>query len=204
MKRIENKDIPRHEPYDPLEKRNIGENIVKALLEKPLGSLPPSPFIGAGVYAIYHTGCDPLYGLLSDTKIPVYVGKAVPAGARKGNVSTNSTQGCALYNRLKQHADSIAAAGNLNLNDFRCRDLAVDDIWIPLAETLLIEKFQPVWNVIVEGFGNHDPGKGRHNQQRSAWDTLHPGRQWALRLQPSELDAGELLEKIKHFHTTIH
>lgn len=33
---------------------------------------------------------------------------------------------------------------------------------------------------------------------------LHPGRQWALRLQPCALGAEKLLERIKHFHTTIH
>ncbi len=31
-------------------------------------------------------------------------------------------------------------------------------------------------NKIIDGFGNHDPGKGRYNQLRSRWDKLHPGR----------------------------
>lgn len=192
-------DIPKHEPYNPLEKHNIGESIVKALLETDILPLPPQPFIGAGVYAIYYNGSSPVYSSFRHKDIPIYVGKAVPLGARKGNVGTGDTQGCALYNRLRQHADSILATGNLELDDFGCRFLAVDDIWIPLAETLLIEKFQPVWNIVIDGFGNHDPGKGRYNQQKSAWDTLHPGREWASRLRPYIMSAEELQQKIDDF-----
>lgn len=32
---------------------------------------------------------------------------------------------------------------------------------------------------MLDGFGNHDPGKGRYEQAKSAWDVLHPGRAWA-------------------------
>jgi hypothetical protein len=55
-----------------------------------------------------------------------------------------------------------------------------------LGESLLIEKTKPLWNVVVDGFGNHDPGSGRHNQQVSSWDTIHPGRQWVKKLQPGK------------------
>jgi len=40
-----------------------------------------------------------------------------------------------------------------------------------------------LWNIVLDGFGNHEPGSGRYNQQRSAWDIIHPGRQWAEKLQ---------------------
>ena len=198
---MENKDalIPMQEPYNPLEKRNIGDNIVRALLDKPKESLPPARFIGAGVYAIYYEGNVPSFYNRIRHAIPIYVGKAVPSGARKGNVGMGEDQGLALYSRLKQHADSISAASNLQLHDFTCRYLSVDDIWIPLAETLLIEKFQPIWNVVVDGFGNHDPGKGRYNQQRSAWDTIHPGRTWAERLKPYSVPAEDIQERIESF-----
>jgi hypothetical protein len=85
-----------------------------------------------------------------------------------------------------------AQAENLSLQDFHCRYLAVDDIWIPLGEALLIEMFAPIWNTTLPGFGNHDPGKGRHNQQRSFWDTLHPGRAWAGSLQPNAKTAAQI------------
>lgn len=187
--------IPTQEPYNPLEKRNIGESIVKAMLDRPKEELPPKQFIGAGVYAIYYEGKNLLYKNVSLER-PIYVGKAVPLGARKGNVGIGEDQGQALYSRLRQHADSISAATNLDLCDFKCRYLAVDDIWIPLAETLLIEKFQPAWNVVIDGFGNHDPGKGRYNQQRSVWDTIHPGRTWAERLKPCPMTVEEIMEHL--------
>ena len=61
-------------------------------------------------------------------RYPVYVGKAVPPGARKGALRQRSTSGHALANRLNQHAASINQANNLNLRDFSCRYLVVDDI----------------------------------------------------------------------------
>lgn len=79
-----------------------------------------------------------------------------------------------------EHVESInLARKNLRSADFSCRYLVVDDIWVPLGESLLIAKFSPVWNVLVDGFGNHDPGKGRYNGMRPKWDVLHPGRPWA-------------------------
>lgn len=86
---------------------------------------------------------------------------------------------------------------NLDVKDFYCRYLAVDDIWIPLGESLLIEMFSSLWNVFIDGFGIHDPGKGRHNQQRSAWDVIHPGRPWAAKLQPNKRSAQEILERLQ-------
>lgn len=113
---------------------------------------------------------------------PIYVGKAVPAGARKGGFGLGLSPGTVLFKRLEEHAESIRQATNLKLEDFKCRFLVVDDIWIPLAESLLIEMFSPAWNKIVDGFGNHNPGSGRHGQRRSSWDVLHPGRSWADQL----------------------
>ena len=188
-------NIPKEIPYNPLEKKNIGESIVKAMLDSEKHALPPSKFIGAGVYALYYSGNNPIYkGLDPDT--PIYVGKAVPLGARKGNVGIGEDQGIALYGRLKDHAESIESAVNLELKDFECRYLSVDDIWIPLAETLLIERFHPIWNTLVDGFGNHDPGKGRYGQQRSDWDTIHEGREWAKKLKPSPKTKESILATI--------
>lgn len=195
--------IERQEPFNPLDKRNIGESIVNAMLAKALEPLPPAPFIGAGVYAIYYSGPHPAYAQLI-AGCPIYVGKAVPAGARKGNVGVDPDQGCALHNRLKEHAESIASTDTLEVADFACRHLAVDDIWIPLAETLLIERFQPLWNVLIDGFGNHDPGKGRKGQQRSKWDTLHPGRTWAARLKPNGMAPQAIAEDIADFLARHH
>lgn len=105
--------------------------------------------------------------------------------------------GRVLYNRLREHAKSIDAAINLRLQDFRCRYLVVDDIWIPLAESLLISRFSPIWNQTLDGFGNHDPGSGRHAGQRPPWDVLHNGRSWATRLAENVRTTDELLDEVK-------
>jgi hypothetical protein len=175
-------------PYNPLDKMNLGGSVADAMLENnvyPLSDL--EPFKGAGIYAIYYTGDFEAYKLLAARneggkfEAPIYVGKAVPLGARKGNFGLDSEPGPVLYKRLQEHAESVKDAENLRIEDFFCRFLVVEDIWIPLGEALLIAKFFPVWNKLLEGFGNHDPGKGRYQQMRSKWDTLHPGRSWALK-----------------------
>lgn len=181
--------IPVIEPFNPLDKRNLGESVADAALHSDLHTLPPEPFIGAGVYLLYYFGDNPIYSKLvnanqNGVRYPIYVGKAVPAGARKGGLGLEVDHGLALYNRLKEHSESIEAAENLRVEDFKCRFLVVDDIWIPLAESLMIERFAPVWNRVLDGFGNHDPGKGRYSGKMPYWDCVHPGREWAKRLQP--------------------
>lgn len=185
-------------PFNPLDKKNLGASVAEALLAnavQPLDTLPV--FEGAGVYAIYYTGDFAPYTRLSSVnqngqfKLPIYVGKAVPAGARMGG-GLDSNPGKVLHKRLKEHADSIRSAENLKIEDFHCRFLVVDDIWIPLGESLLIARFTPVWNSLIDGFGNHNPGKGRHAGMRPRWDVLHPGRAWALSLADRPESAQEI------------
>ena len=191
--------MSQEEPYNPLDKRNLGFSVAEAMLERPVLKLPPSEvFDGAGVYAIYYAGNFPAYKTIADKnkndkwEQPIYVGKAVPKGARKG-VGLGLPAGRVLHARLKEHADSITEAKNLNTKDFWCRYLVVDDIWIPLGESLLIEMFKPIWNIVIEGFGIHDPGGGRAKQKRSPWDVLHPGRGFADKLQPGKYTKDEIL-----------
>lgn len=193
MAKQQPKRIP---PFNPLDKTNLGESVAEAMLQQPVNPLPPDePFTGAGIYALYYEGHFSLYAEVAEQNRdeqyhwPIYVGKAVPAGARKGGYGLGADPGQALFKRLTEHAGSIEQVENLCLTDFRCRFLVVDDIWIPLAESLLVEMYSPLWNRELDGFGNHDPGKGRRNQQRSPWDTVHPGRSWAYKLQPPSNDA---------------
>lgn len=174
-------------PFNPLDKKNLGESVAQALLDQPPVRLSEvQKFRGAGVYAIYYSGKFPAYKPLAEANAggrlatPIYVGKAVPAGARKGG-DLEADPKFALYDRLQDHAKSIEQAANLEVGDFCCRYLVVDDIWIPLGEALLIARFSPLWNKVIDGFGNHDPGKGRHEGLRPRWDVLHPGRPWAAR-----------------------
>lgn len=191
-------------PYNPLDKKILGRSVTEALLLKTIEPLPPiQPFEGAGIYAIYYTGDFPCYEPLANENrnekfsVPIYVGKAVPAGARKGAFELDAATGNVLFKRLSEHAESIRQTKNLSINNFHCRYLVVDDIWIPLGESLLIQRFSPIWNQVVDGFGNHDPGSGRHKQRRSPWDALHPGRSWAEKLQPSNQTTEQIIESIR-------
>ena len=195
--------IPIIKPFNPLDKLNLGESVANALLKTKVQPLPPEPFIGAGVYSLYYTGSFSAYSQLVENNkgqhclYPIYVGKAVPAGTRKGVIGLEIGKSQAMFKRLNEHADSIRLAQNLDLKDFLCRFLVVDDIWIPLAESMMINRFMPVWNRVLDGFGNHDPGKGRYNGMMPHWDCLHPGRPWAERLRPCASTSEQLHERVE-------
>lgn len=188
--------------FNPLAKRNLGKSVVDALLETtalPLKAVGIFP--GAGVYAIYYHGSFPNYRPLSqqnqtESTYPIYVGKAIPKGGRKGTSSDASLDSTALSKRLQEHKASIESVASLKIEDFTYRSLVVDDIWISLGETLVIQRFQPLWNQVVDGFGNHDPGGGRYSGMRPAWDELHPGRAWATRCQAPKLTRKQILEAV--------
>ncbi len=183
-------------PYDPLAgiektEADMVSAIIEDLKRRPCWTLPPKDrFEGAGVYLLYYAGKFPGYREIANpnkTKpctVPIYVGKAVPPGARTGVLSIEDIRGPHVWRRLKEHARSIEQVANLKVDDFTCQFLVVKPVWIRLVEELLIMQHLPWWNRYIDGFGNHDPGKGRYNQARSQWDILHPGRYWADRLPP--------------------
>jgi hypothetical protein len=200
-------------PYNPLARVELGKSVERALLARPLERLETflarrgGKFAGAGLYALYYLGPLPYYAAIAPPlqlpgETPIYVGRARPAGARQGALGLESTTSDpVLFDRLREHAHSVRLAeehagrsgeANLVLSDFLCRHLVADDIWVPMGEALLIGHYRPVWNVVVDGFGNHAPGRGRTRQARSPWDTLHPGRGWAARLPESPRDPGEI------------
>jgi hypothetical protein len=192
-------------PYNPLDKRNLAESVAAALLKKSIGPLPPAEtFDGAGIYVIYYAGTYRPYRAMAvknkgeNPTSPIYIGKAVPPGSRKGGFALGSAPGAALHKRLREHAQSIDEADNLRLSDFQCRFLISEDIWIPLGESLLIEQFKPVWNVLIEGFGIHTPGK-RRPQRKSKWDTLHPGRKLANGLPANAIAVEQLTQMVEDF-----
>ncbi len=196
------------EPYNPLAKTNLGDSIADALLRGPVRPLSDTArLVGAGVYAIYYIGSFAAYAPIATLNAdgafgkPIYVGKAVPEGARKGGTGFDAGKGRALRDRMRQHAASIDEASNLELSDFYYRVLTVDDIWIPLGENVVIEKFQPLWNRVIDGFGNKTPGKRRAAQNRSAWDVLHPGRKFVTRLAlaANDLTAEQIQDRIASF-----
>lgn len=185
-------------PFNPLDKRNLAVSVGNALSKADFFSLSElKQFEGSGVYSLYYTGPFLAYGPIAEANrfelaFPIYVGKADSKGKRKGGFIEDSASGTALFKRLSDHAKSINQATNLDINDFFYRFLVVDDLWISLGESLLISKHAPVWNTVVEGFGNHDPGKGRYQGMRPLWDMLHPGRPWADKLQPHTISANQI------------
>jgi hypothetical protein len=103
-----------HEPFNPLSKLNLGFSGAEAMLAKSVEPMAPQvAFDGAGIYAIYYLGDFPAYKLLAERNrderfaSPVYDGKAVPAGARKGGLGLDAPTGRVLFQRLTEHAESI-------------------------------------------------------------------------------------------------
>lgn len=188
-------------PYNPLEKAELARSVEAALLAtepQPLDHVPE--FYGVGIYVLYYRGSLDLYEPISETSTPIYVGKAVPRGSRKA-LTNDAVTGKELWERISEHRESTRSAADLESADFMARYLVADDVFIPLAERLMIRTFTPVWNVIVDGFGNHDPGGGRYNQRVSPWDALHPGRSWVPRLtRPCKFTREEIVRKVgDHF-----
>ena len=194
------------EPYNPLDKVNLAKSIQSRLLQCAVTPLSAAGGLaGAGVYAIYYVGDFTAYAEIKranstdEFNLPIYIGKAIPKGGRKGGVSTDVSKSKALGERLGQHAASIDQARNLDLAHFSVRYLVVDDIWIPLGENMLIETFRPLWNQAIDGFGNKDPGRRRATQFKSPWDVLHPGRAFAEKLAQGPLSAEFLLQRVADF-----
>lgn len=196
------------EPFNPLDKENIGRSVVHAMLETeaiPLADL--ETFNGAGIYALYYKGDFAAYKKLKETndgefRVPIYVGSAVPPGGRKGGFGMVTTPHAKLFGRLNKHRQSITQVENLEVKDFHCRYLLVDDIWIPLGESLLISWYSPLWNQKLDGFGNHDPGKGRYQQLKSQWDVVHPGRPWAEKCAKRPETQAQLIDDITSYLRT--
>lgn len=193
-------------PYNPLEKENLAKSIELEILDQkpvPLGAV--DDIKGAGIYVIYFSGQFAPYASIrcdltsASFEIPIYVGKAIPKGGRKGGLTKDSGRGTALRDRLRQHANSVDEVKNLGLEEFWVRHLVVEDIWIPLGENMLIETFKPVWNRAIDGFGNKDPGRRRKTQFRSPWDVLHPGRGFVKKLAASPVTSNLLEERVADY-----
>lgn len=166
--------------------RIVGITMI-AQARKPLATL--ERFYGSGVYAIYYSGKFPAYAGITKREHPIYVGKADPADPA---AKTAMEQGDRLARRLDDHRKSIAKAETtLRLEDFDYRAIVVQTGWQAAAEDYLIHLFKPIWNSemgISYGFGKHGDDPGTRANQRSPWDTLHPGRDWAHR-DPKMKDA---------------
>lgn len=169
---------------------------------------PPERFHGSGIYAIYYTGNAAPYAKYAHLNrlsydFPIYVGKAVPKGWRQSkNVQDEEQLTPELFSRMSQHAKSIIKAEGLSIEDFACRFMIFagpSSDMIGSIEAAMIKWKKPLWNSHLDGFGNHDPGKGRYEQAKSDWDVVHPGRTWAEKCKGKSSDRDRLLLGIEVF-----
>jgi hypothetical protein len=191
------------QPFNPLDKKNLGIAIAEELSNQAAVRLDQlDSFKGSGIYALYYTGPFQAYKVISqinagiDVVQPIYVGKSGAPGSRKGQDGSKNER--LLSTMIRTHRRNIEEVENLEVSDFYVKRLIVDDIFIPLGESLMIASYTPLWNVYVDGFGNNAPG-GNRPQVRSIWDTLHPGRAAAAKLKDREETRAQLEADIKKF-----
>ena len=95
---------------------------------------------GAPIYALFYTGSLDVYRPISGTSEPIYVGKAVPPGSRKGAAVNENAP--ALRRRIGEHAKSIVEARNLNRDASLTKERAIGGIlppfWPKITRKLLI------------------------------------------------------------------
>jgi len=179
----------------------------------PVQSIPvPERFHGTGVYAIYCIAKTGIYKAFHDINrtsydVPIYIGKAVPIGWRQARSSNSSdTPTYELCHRIGEHGRSLEQGAGLKQNDFRCRFMILEGAesdLIGTVEAALIRSYRPIWNTLIDGFGNHDPGSGRYEQARSDWDVCHPGRSWAQKCKGKHKTKTELLRRIETFMSKL-
>jgi hypothetical protein len=193
--------------YKNAEFAELVKDAVRFFNGTPVHTLPPpETFFGTGVYALYYTGSNPVYARYAELNrlayaYPIYVGKAVPKGWRQSRMSDNAlNQSRELIGRLREHSRNIGAVTGLALEDFMCRFVifeAEGSDMIGTIEAALIKLNRPLWNTAVDGFGNHDPGRGRYEQARSDWDLIHTGRAWADKCNGVRGEASVVLANIE-------
>lgn len=197
-----NKHVYRNDAFVELVK-----DAVRFFNGTPVHSLPPpEKFLGTGVYAIYYIGKHRLYSKYAELNrlsyaSAIYVGKAVPKGWRQARSSDNPlAQSRELYSRLSQHSRTIASTADLSPKDFMCRFVIFEEAgsdMIGTIEAALIKLNRPLWNSVLDGFGNHDPGKGRYEQARSAWDVIHKGREWAMKCNGTPREVADIIKAVE-------
>lgn len=181
----------RPEAYDPLGTANITTAICRELERQPLIFLESEidRFEGSGLYAIYYRGSSlSLYAPLKDYNIPVYAGQALSHNSATGRAARSAYP---LWKRARDHRKSIEDA-DLPLAEFAIRLLCLPDVHADLGENGLRVFYQPVWNAVLTGFGNHEQGPTTRQGQRTKWDTVHPGRNRSHGADTR--DAGQLRE----------
>lgn len=185
------------------------KDAVRVFNGSPVTALPPPSFAGSGVYALYCTATTGPYAKFGKEinrlayKVPIYVGKAVPPGWRQSRQLENTEDtSTSLSSRLRQHCRSIEQGRGLDPVDFACRFLIFEGVSIAMiaaVEASLIGLYTPIWNSVVDGFGNHDPGAKRAAGRLTQWDSLHPGRKWVKGMTGDPQNAKAVLKRVRDY-----
>ena len=186
--------------FDPLSEEAIDNSILSAFKSQYTTRLDREIpyFSGEGIYAITYFGSLPMYAEICHNVI--YVGMSKRRSSRSSLKPSKSP----LYSRIKNHINSISQATNLNPSWFEVSWLEMTEMFIDRGEQILLDTYKPIWNCVISGFGNNNPGSGRRAQKLSEWDMLHPGRLWASsHPTPSKIDLESAKNKIKNHLLSI-
>lgn len=150
---------------------------------------------GQGVYLLMYKGDFSAYQPIAKANqsggfvFPIYVGKAwAMSKTRAQKVAAE---------RTGRHRRSIELVENLDLKDFALRFIELPWDRVETTERALIKMYAPLWNLVLHGFGNKHPGAGRDGQRKSPFDSLHPGRTFALSLPQGIASDAELCAEIE-------
>ena len=132
---------------------------------------------------------------------------SLSGNSRTEGARTPREQGERLAGRLKDHRKNTAkAASSLRIDDFEARVLVVQSGWERAAEDYLILLFRPIWNSevkILYGLGKHGDDPTTRANRRSPWDSLHPGRAWAVETKEDARDRERIETDVRaHFART--
>lgn len=188
--------------FDPSDPTLVGRFVAMMLAAQqqfPLSTL--GKFYGTGVYAIYYHGGFKPYKPISKSQHPIYVGKAKPINSKAAEATA---QGIKLWARLGEHRRTIEkATSTLQSSNFTCRFLVVATGYETAAEHYLIQLFRPIWNSEIKlcyGIGKHGDDAETRKNGRSPWDTLHPGRPWALKSKTDQKPPARIESELRvHF-----
>ena len=113
------------ELYDPLTYDNLMAGLAWRFRQRPQQRLATVEEVeGLVVYALFYAGGLNAYRVISGGENPIYVGKAVPPGSRKGTGVDASKP--ALRSRLREHTRSIDAAEDLEVAEFTYKHMAIE------------------------------------------------------------------------------
>jgi len=179
-------------------RRNIGPRIVNALLKSPerplaiaMGTLEGVK--ARGMFTLYPRGDFPDFpayrgyvnASLRGCRVPIFVGTA--SGP--------------LYRRLERWYNILDEVDNLTPEQFTCRYLLLDKLYLPEGKEEVRRQFMPLWNVYLKGHGNNDLGITHGAQERSRFDTVHPGRSGTRGRSRKETPRQIELKITEHMHS---